>query len=97
MVVPAEAEPVSKIQNIILYQDRAMIKKEAVLHVQKSENRVKITGITPYIMDESVRVSIKGKSAVKVIDVKVEKRTHKKPSKKKCRNFRQSSTALTNV
>ena len=52
-----------------------MIKKEAVLHVQKGENRVKITGITPYIMDESVQVGIKGKSAVKVIDVKVEK-TH---------------------
>ena len=77
---PVEAEPVSKIQNIILYQDRAMIKKEAVFPVQKGENRVKITGITPYLMDESVQVSIKGKSAVKVIDVKVEK-THLQKTK----------------
>jgi len=49
---PVETEPVSKIQNIILYQDRAMIKKEAVSQVQKGENRVKITGITPYLMDQ---------------------------------------------
>ena len=77
---PVESEPVSKIQNIVLYSDRAMIKKEAVFHVQKGENLVKITGITPYLMDESVQVSIKGKSAVKVIDVKVEK-THLQKTK----------------
>ena len=65
-----------------------MIKKEAVLHVQKGENRVKITGITPYIMDESVQVSIKGKSAVKVIDVKVEKNA---PTKNPARKSAETS------
>ena len=71
-----------------------MIKKEAVLHVQKGENRVKITGITPYIMDESVRVSIKGKSAVKVIDVKVEKTHLQKTQQEKVQKLQTKLDSL---
>lgn len=67
-----EIEPPSRIQNIVIYPDRAMIKKEAVFPIKKGENIVKISGITPNLIDESIQVSFGEKSAVRVSDVKIE-------------------------
>lgn len=92
--MPVEIEPVSKIQNITVYSDRAMIKKDAVIHVQKGENLVKITGITPHLIDDSVQVSIKNRSAVKVIDVKVEKTFLQKTQQEK---FQKLQAKLDNL
>ncbi|HAK89043.1 MAG TPA: hypothetical protein DCP24_08295 [Nitrospiraceae bacterium] len=71
--MPVEAEPVSKIQNIVLYQDRAMIKKEAGVAVKKGENIIRISGLTVNLTDESVQVNIKEKAAVRISGVRVEK------------------------
>jgi hypothetical protein len=49
-----------------------MIKKEAVFPVKKGENIIKILGITPNLIDESVQVSFGEKSAPRVLDVKIE-------------------------
>lgn len=70
---PVEIEPVSKIQNIVLYSDSAMIKKETVVTVKKGENIIKISGLTVNLTDESVQVNVKEKAAVRISDVKVEK------------------------
>ncbi|MBS3907990.1 MAG: mucoidy inhibitor MuiA family protein [Syntrophaceae bacterium] len=67
-----EIESPSRIQNIVIYTDRAMIKKEAAFPVKKGENIIKILGITPNLIDESVQVSFGEKSAPRVLDVKIE-------------------------
>jgi uncharacterized protein (TIGR02231 family) len=69
--LPAEIEPSSKIRNIVVFTQSAMIKKEARFPVKKGENIVRITEITPYLVDASVQVSIGGKSAVKISEIKV--------------------------
>lgn len=70
---PADIESVPKIQNIVLYPDSAMIKKEATVAVKKGENIIRIPGLTVNLTDESVQVNIREKAAVRISDVKVEK------------------------
>lgn len=70
---PVETEPVLKIQNIVLYPDSAMIKKEAAVAVKKGENIIRISGLSTGLTDESVQVNIKEKAAVRISDVTVEK------------------------
>ncbi len=70
---PAEIESVPKIQNIVLYPDSAMIKKEATVAVKKGENIIGISGLTVNLTDESVQVNIKEKAAVRISSVRVEK------------------------
>lgn len=69
--LPVEIEPSSKIRNVVVFTESAMIKKEARFHVKKGENTARISGLTPYLVDQSVQVSIEGKSAVKISEVKV--------------------------
>jgi uncharacterized protein (TIGR02231 family) len=70
--LPVEIELSSKIRNVVVFTDSAMIKKEARFHVKKGENTARISGLTPYLVDQSVQVGIEGKSAVKITEVKVE-------------------------
>ncbi len=69
----AEIEPAASIQNITVYPDSAMIKKQAVFSVTKGQNVVRISGITSNLVDASVQASLKGGAGVKIADVKVEK------------------------
>lgn len=69
--MPVEIEPSSKIRNVVVFTESAMIKKEARFHVKKGENTARISGLTPYLVDQSIQVSIEGKSAVKISEVKV--------------------------
>ncbi|MCE5194361.1 MAG: mucoidy inhibitor MuiA family protein [Nitrospiraceae bacterium] len=69
----AETAPVFKIKGIIVYSDRAMIKKESVVPVNKGENIIVITGVTAGMVDQSLQVSTKSKSNIKITDVKVER------------------------
>ena len=59
--LPVEIEPSSKIRNVVVFTQSAMIKKEARFPVKKGENIVRISEITPYLVDASVQVSIGGK------------------------------------
>lgn len=69
--LPVEIEPSSNIRNIVVFTESALIKKEARFLVKKGENIARISGITPYLVDQSVQVSIEGKSAVKISEVNV--------------------------
>ncbi|MBA4349533.1 MAG: hypothetical protein C0415_06055 [Thermodesulfovibrio sp.] len=92
-----EIEPASKIQNIIIYTDRAMIKKEAVFSVRKGENIVRIAGVTANLIDQSVQVGIKWKSAVKISDVKVEKTYLQKTAPDKIQKLQSKLDNLNDI
>ncbi|MBN2654162.1 MAG: mucoidy inhibitor MuiA family protein [Nitrospirae bacterium] len=79
----AEIEPATKIQNIIVYSDSAMIKKEARFTLKKGENIIRIPGITPYLSDQSLQVKLSSKSAVKISEVQIEKTSLRKTSQEK--------------
>lgn len=70
--LPVEIEQSAKIRNVVVFTESAMIKKEVRFHVKKGENTARISGLTPYLVDQSVQVSIEGKSAVKISEVKVQ-------------------------
>jgi uncharacterized protein (TIGR02231 family) len=93
----AEIEPLSKIRNIILYQDRAMIKKEASVSLKKGENIVRIAGVTANLIDQSVQVGIKGKSSVKISDVKVEKTYLQKTAQDKIQKLQSKLDSLNDT
>lgn len=80
---PIEIELSSKIRNVVVFTESAMIKKEARFPVKKGENIMRISGLTPYLVDQSVQVSIEGKSAVKISEVKVEETNLKKAPQEK--------------
>lgn len=73
-----EVAPVSKLQKIIVFTDRAMIMKEAVLPVKRGENVVSISGITPNLVDQSVQISLMGQPDLTISEVTVEETFLKK-------------------
>ena len=74
----SEVEPISKLQKVTVFTDRAMISKEAVLSVKKGENIVRISGITPNLIDQSVQVRLLGQSELAISEVTVEETFLKK-------------------
>jgi uncharacterized protein (TIGR02231 family) len=73
-----ETEPTSKLQKVIVFTDRAMIVKDAVVSVKKGENIVRISGITPYLIDQSVQVSLSGQPDLVISEVAIEETFLKK-------------------
>jgi uncharacterized protein (TIGR02231 family) len=67
---PTEITPASSIQSIVVYPDRAMIRRVAAITVSRGENIVKLSGITSNLIDESVEVSAR---EGKILEVKTEK------------------------
>jgi len=68
----SEVEPSSKLQKIIVFTDKAMITKDASFSVKRGENVVRISGITPYLVDQSVQVSLLGQTDIAISEVTVE-------------------------
>ena len=68
---PNIIEPAAGLKNVVVYTDRAMIKKEASFPLKKGENLIRISGITPQMIDQSVQASILGKDIL-ITEVKIE-------------------------
>ena len=95
--LPAESEPSSAIRNVVVFTDSAMIKKEARVLVKNGENIVRIQGITPYLVDQSVQVSISGKAAVKITEIKVTETYLKKAPQEKIEKLQEKLDKLDNL
>ncbi len=85
--LPVEIEPSSKIRNIVVFTDSAMIKKEARVILKKGENVVRITELAPHLVDQSVQVSIEGKSSARISEVKVAETYLKKAPQEKVKSL----------
>jgi len=72
---PADMEPASSIRNVVVYPDSALIRKMSVFSLKSGQAVVRISGITPNMIDDSVQAGLSGGDGVKIVDVKVEK-TH---------------------
>ncbi len=69
----AAIEPATKIQNVIVLTDSAIINKEARFPLKKGENTIRISGITPHLVDQSVQVRLSSKSTAKISEIQIEK------------------------
>jgi len=94
LTAAVEIEPTSSIQHIIVYPDSAMIKKQAVFPVKKGQNVIRISGITPNMVDASIQTSIKDGAGVKIADVKVEKTYLAKVSQEKTKKLKERLESL---
>lgn len=92
-VTASEIEPVSKIENIVVYSDSAMIKKQTGFKAKKGQNIIRISGITSGMVDASVQTSVKG-GGVKIADVKVEKTYLAKTNQEKAEKLRTRLESL---
>jgi len=73
-----EIETASKLQKVIVFTNRAMISKDAVVSVKKGENIVRFSGITPNLIDQSVQISLIGQMDMTISEVAIEETFLKK-------------------
>ena len=58
-------------QEVIIYPDRAMVKKTLQVAVGKGENTLELTGLTPSLIDDSVQAGIRSAGKVRIVDIEV--------------------------
>jgi uncharacterized protein (TIGR02231 family) len=58
-------------QGIVIYPDRAMVKKTLRVSVGKGENTLELTGLTPNIIDDSVQAGLRSAGKVRIVDIEV--------------------------
>ena len=58
-------------QGVIIYPDRAMVKKTLHVSVGKGENSLELTGLTPSLIDASVQAGIRSAGKVRIVDIEV--------------------------
>jgi len=67
-----EVEPTSKLRKVTVFTDRAMLSKETAFTVKKGENLIRVTGITPYLVDQSVQINLMGQEELAISEVAIE-------------------------
>jgi uncharacterized protein (TIGR02231 family) len=57
--------------SVVIYPDRAMVKKTLHVAVGKGENTLELTGLTPSMIDDSVQAGIRSAAKVRIVDIEV--------------------------
>ena len=91
-----EVEPVSKLQKITVFTDRAMIAKETAFSVKRGENIIRIAGMTPHLVDQSVQVSLMGQTEMTIAEVTVEETFLKETEQPKLQKLQSELNNLNN-
>ena len=66
-------------REVLLYPDRAMVKKSLRVSVGRGETSFDIAGLVPSLIDDSVQAGIRGSEKVSVVDVQVRRTALVKP------------------
>lgn len=96
MAQKTEVEPLSKLQKVMVFTDRAMIMKEASFAVKRGENLIRISGITPNLVEQSVQVSLMGQTELSISEVTVEETFLKKTDQPEILKLRSDLENMTN-
>jgi uncharacterized protein (TIGR02231 family) len=56
---------------VVIYPDRAMVKKTLQVAVGKGENTLELTGLTPSLIDDSVQAGLRSTDKVRIVDIEV--------------------------
>jgi uncharacterized protein (TIGR02231 family) len=91
---PREIDAEARITGVVVYTDRAMVRKEAVCALRQGNNLVRLTGLTTNLIDRSVQVGIKGQPTTRILDVKVEQTHLQKAHPEKIRGLQDRLDGL---
>lgn len=83
----------SKIENVIVFRDSALIKRKAQIYIKKGENVINIAGLPSSTVDNSIQASIK-RGQAKIFDVKVEKTFLVKETQEKVKKIKEKIEGL---
>jgi len=56
---------------VVIYPDRAMVKKTLQVAVAQGENTLELTGLSPSMIDDSVQASLRNPGKARIIDIEV--------------------------
>ena len=70
-VLAAYPGAAARTEGVVIYPDRAMVKKTLQVAVGKGENTLEITGLTPSLIDDSVQAGIRSGDKVRIVDIEV--------------------------
>ncbi|BCA81024.1 mucoidy inhibitor MuiA family protein [Desulfuromonas sp. AOP6] len=74
-------------REVILYPDRAMVKKSLRVSVGRGETSFDITGLVPSLIDDSVQAGISAADKVSVLDIQVRRTALVKPVQERLRTL----------
>lgn len=66
-------------RGVVIYPDRAMVKKSLPVSVVKGENTLEVTGLTPSVIDDSVQAGLRQGGGVRIVDIEVRRTALVKP------------------
>lgn len=92
-----ESAPKSRIASVIIYRERAFISKIVTANVNKGENVIKLEGLTPDLIEQSVQVEILKGDGVKIVDVRVVETYLEKPETEKINRLKAKIDSLSNL
>ncbi|PKN13666.1 MAG: hypothetical protein CVU69_00380 [Deltaproteobacteria bacterium HGW-Deltaproteobacteria-4] len=69
--VPVYPNSAASTEGVVIYPDRAMLKKTLPVAVIKGENILELTALSPGIIDDSVQAGIRSAGKVRIIDIEV--------------------------
>ena len=58
-------------EGVVIYPDRAMVKKSLPVAIDKGENTLELTGLTPSLIDASVQAGLRNAGKVRIVDIEV--------------------------
>lgn len=64
---------------VVLYPDRAMVRKALRVSLSQGETRVEVSGLTPSVIDNSVQAGIRGGGKARIVDIEVRRTSLVKP------------------
>jgi uncharacterized protein (TIGR02231 family) len=79
---------------IVVYPDRAMVKKSLHVTVVKGENRLELTGLTPSLIDDSVQAGIRSAGKVRIVDIEVRRTALIKADQKRTKEIQTQIDAV---
>jgi len=87
----------SKVISATVFKNRALVAREADMNFSKGKHKIIISNLPVDLIDESVRISTGGSDAVKVLDVKVEKRFTTETRQKKTKDMENEIDSLNQL
>ena len=69
--LPVYPNSAASTAGVVIYPDRAMLKKSLPVTVSKGENILELTGLTPGMVDDSVQAGIRSGGKVRIVDIEV--------------------------
>lgn len=64
---------------VVLYPDRAMVRKTLRVSLETGETRVEVSGLTPSVIDNSVQAGLRGGGKARIVDIEVRQTALVKP------------------